>query len=71
MNKAMNPPRTATLTAQLRWHLRHADETPFDVGKATGIHSSSLYRFLGESRGLSEDAMDRLAKYLRLRLIRD
>ncbi len=71
MSKTMNPPKTATLLESLRWHLRHADETPFEVAKATGIHSSSLYRFLGESRGLSDDAMDRLAKYLRLRLIRD
>ncbi len=68
--KAMNPPKTATLLESLRWHLRHADETPFEVAKATGVHSSTLYRFLGEQRGLSDDATDRLAKHLRLRLIR-
>ncbi len=69
--KALNPPKSATLTAQLRWYLRNADETPFEIGKATGIHSSSLYRFLGEQRGLSDDATDRLAKYLKLRLVRE
>ncbi len=68
--KTMNPPRTATLLESLRWHLRHADETPLEVAKATGIHSSTLYRFLGEQRGLSDAATDRLARYLRLRLVR-
>ena len=43
--KTMNPPKAATLTEQLRWYLRHADETPFDIAKVTGIHSSTLYRF--------------------------
>ena len=70
MTKTQNPAKSATLTAQLRWFLRHADETPFEVAQATGIHSSSLYRFLGEQRGLSDDAMDRLARHLRLRLVR-
>ena len=69
--KAMNPPKTATLTAQLRWHLKNCGTTPLDVAKAIGIHSSTLYRFLGEQRGLSDDAMDKLAKYLKLRLIRE
>ena len=71
MSKTKSPPKTATLTEQLRWHLRHADEVPVDIAKAIDIHSSALYRFLGEQRGLSDDAMDRLAKYLRLRLVRE
>ena len=71
MTKTQNPPKTATLTEQLRWHLRHADEVPVDIARAIGIHSSTLYRFLGEQRGLSDDATDRLAKYLKLRLIRE
>ena len=67
----MNPPKNAELTAQLRWYLKNCGTIPVDVARATDIHHSELYRFLGESRGLSDDAMDRLAKYLRLRLIRD
>ena len=67
----MNPPKNAELTAQLRWYLRHADETPFEISRQIGVHSSSLYRFLGESRGLSDDAADRLARHLKLRLIRE
>ncbi len=71
MSKTKNPPKPASLTEQLRWYLRHADETSFDVAKATGIDSSTLYRFLGDTRGLSHDATDRLAKYLKLRLVRE
>ncbi len=71
MSKTKNPPKTATLTEALRWHLRHADETTHSISVQTGIHHSALYRFLGEQRGLSDDATDRLARHLKLRLVRD
>ena len=69
--KAKNPPKAAGLNAQLRWFLRHADEAPVDIARTIGIHSSTLYRFLSAERGLSDDAMDKLARHLRLRLIRE
>ena len=68
--KATNPPASASLTEQLRWHLRNANELPVDIAASIDIHSSTLYRFLGEQRGLSHDTQDRLAKHLKLRLIR-
>ena len=71
MSKTKKPPKTATLTEQLRWYLRHADETTHAISRQTGIHHASLYTFLGETRGLSDDATDRLAKHLKLRLARD
>ncbi len=71
MSKTKNPPKAATLTEQLRWHLCHADQVPVDIARATGIHSSTLYRFLSQERGLSDDALDKLAKHLRLRLVRE
>ncbi len=71
MSKSKNPPRTATLTEQLRWHLKNCGTAPVDVARATNIHHSSLYRFLGATRGLSDDAADRLARHLKLRLVRD
>ena len=71
MSKTKNPPKTATLSEALRWFLRHADETPVEIARQTGIHHSALYRFSGATRGLSDGAMDTLARYLRLRLIRD
>ena len=71
MTKTKNPPRTAALTEQLRWYLKNCGTTTHDVAKAIGVHHSSLYRFLGETRGLSHDALDRLAKHLNLRLVQD
>jgi len=66
-----NPPKTATLTEQLRWHLSHADETTHAISLETGVDHSALYRFLAGTRGLSHSAQDRLAKHLNLRLVRD
>ena len=71
MSKTKNPPKAATLTEQLRWYLRHADATPVEISRQIGIDHGSLYRFLGETRGLSDDTTDRLAKHLKLRLVRD
>ena len=71
MTKSKNPPKMAALTAQLRWYLENCGTTPVEVARQTGIHHSALYRFLNDTRGLSHDATDRLAKYLNLRLVRD
>ncbi len=71
MTKTKNPPKSATLTEQLRWYLRHADESPVEVSRQIGVHHGSLYRFLGETRGLSDDTTDRLAKHLEVRLVRE
>ena len=67
--KTTNPPKTATLTEQLRWYLRHADESPVEISRRIGVHHGSMYRFLNDTRGLSHDVQDRLAKYLKLRLV--
>ena len=71
MSKTKTPPKAATLTEQLRWHLRNCGTIPLDVARATDIHHTTIYRFLNDTRGLSHDAQDRLAKYLKLRLVRD
>ena len=71
MTKATNPPKNADLTAQLRWFLQNAEELPVDIAASIDIHSSTLYRFLGSQRGLSDATMDRLARHLKLRLIRE
>lgn len=69
--KAKNPPKTATLTDQLRWYVRHSEDAPVDVARAAGIHHSTLYRFLDRRRGMSLDSLDALAKALGVRLVRD
>ena len=71
MTKQTRPPKNAELTAQLRWFLHHADQLPVDIAASIGIHSSTLYRFLSKQRGLSDATMDRLARHLELRLIRN
>ncbi len=71
MSKTMNPPRSATLTEQLRWHLKNCEATPHEISRQIGIHHASLYRFLSAKRGLSDSTTDRLAKCLKLRLVRD
>ena len=71
MSKTKNPPKSATLTEALRWYLRNCGTIPLDVARATNIHHSTLSRFLNDTRGLSDDATDRLAKHLKLRLVRE
>ncbi len=72
MSKTMtkNPPKSATLTEALRWHLQHAPQTTHAISLAIGVDHSALYRFLAGTRGLSHDSQDRLAKHLNLRLVR-
>ena len=69
MNK--NPPKSATLTEQLRLYLKNCGTMPVEVARQTGIHHSTIYRFLHGTRKLSFDATDRLAKHLSLRLARN
>ncbi len=71
MSKTKNPPRSATLTQALRWHLKNCGTTPVEVSRQIGIHHASIYRFLSATRGLSDDTTDKLTKYLRLRLVRE
>ena len=71
MSKSKNPPRSATLTEQLRWYLRHADETPVEISRQIGVHHSALYRCACGTRTLSANAADKLARHLKLRLVRD
>ena len=71
MSKAKTPPKNAELTAQLRWYLKNCGTTPAEVARQIGVHHASLYRFQCATRGLSDDATDRLAKHLNLRLVRD
>ncbi len=68
--KAKNPPRSATLTQALRWHLKNCGVSNLQIERETGIHNSVLSRFLREERGMGLDVLDTLAKYLRLRLVR-
>ena len=69
--KAKNPPQNAQLIARLRWYLKNCDMSNLQIEHETGIHNSVLSRFQREERGMSLDALDTLAKYLKLRLVRE
>ena len=71
MSKSKSPPKTATLNEALRWYLKNSETSTHEISRQIGIHHASLYRFLGATRGLSDDTTDRLAKYLKLRLVRE
>ncbi len=72
MSKTNRPPKSAnTMTKQLRWYLKNCATTPTQVSRDIGVHHSVLFRFLSGKRGMSLDALDRLAKHRKLRLVRD
>ena len=71
MSNRKKPPKSATLTGQLRWYLKNCGMSNLQIEHKTGIHNSVLSRFQREERGMSLDALDTLAKHLKLRLVRD
>ncbi len=71
MIKTKNPPKSATLTEQLRWYLKNCGTMPVEVATQTRIHHTTIYPFLHGTRSLIFDATDKLAKHLKLRLVRD
>jgi transcriptional regulator with XRE-family HTH domain len=61
-----NPP----LSDQLRLAIAECGISRYRIAKETGIHESTLSRFCRGQRGLSTAALDTLADFLRLRLVR-
>jgi hypothetical protein len=57
------------LSSQLRAAIRTSGERPAHIAKGTGISPSSLSRFLSGQIALSSDAIDRLTRYLNLRVV--
>ncbi len=69
--KTKNPPKNAELIARLRWYLKNCGMSNLQIEHKTGIHNSVLSRFQREERGMSLDALDKLARHLKLKLVRD
>ena len=69
--KATNPPKTATLNEALRWYLKNSETSTHEISRQINISHASLYKFIAGSHGLLGDTMDRLAKHLKLRLVRE
>lgn len=58
----------ATISETLRAALLDRSESYREIGAATQVDHSQLLRFAKGERGLSIEALDRLAEYLRLEL---
>ena len=60
--------RPKKLSEQIRKLLDECGQTRYRIAQATGIDEGSLAKFYNGHRGLSMDALDRLAVYLGLRV---
>lgn len=60
-----------TLTDQLRDAVRRSEVTRYRLSQELGIDQAALSRFVSGERGLSLEAIDKLAAYLGLRLVSD
>ncbi len=58
-----------TISEQLRWYLKDSGLSLYRLGRETGVDNSVLSRFLRGERGLRIEAVDKLGRYLKLRLV--
>ena len=63
--------RPKKLSDQLRKLLDECGQTRYRIAQATGIDEGSLAKFYNGHRGLSMDALDRLAVYLGIHVTMD
>ena len=70
MSKAKNPPKSATVTETLRWHLRNCGESNLQLERKLRIDNSTFSRFARGERGLGLGAFDVLCRYFKLHLVR-
>jgi plasmid maintenance system antidote protein VapI len=56
------------LTKAIAAAVKASDETPGAIAKGAGVARSQLSRLLSGERGLNTDTIERLAKYLGLRI---
>ncbi len=67
MAKRQKVPRT--ISEQLRRFIKDSGVSLYQLERETGVHNSMLSRFLRDERGLRLEAVDALAKFLKLRLV--
>ena len=56
------------LTKAIAEAVKASDQTPYAIAKGAGVARSQLSRLMSGERGLSTDTIERLAKYLELRI---
>jgi transcriptional regulator with XRE-family HTH domain len=59
-----------TIIDQLRDHVDKSPQSQLAIAKATGIGQPNLNRFMRNERGLSLENVEKLAAYLKLKLVR-
>jgi transcriptional regulator with XRE-family HTH domain len=67
----MRTKRTNKLTDQLRYIVENCGQTRYQICKATRISQPTLARLVSGERFLSPTALDKLGKYLGLRIVAD
>jgi transcriptional regulator with XRE-family HTH domain len=60
--------RKVPLSEQLRRAVKDSGHTRYAIWKATGVSQATLSKFLSGERGLSFEAMDKLAAFLNLEI---
>jgi hypothetical protein len=58
------------LSDQVRQAIEECGETRYAICKATGLDNATLCRFISGERGLSMNALDTVAEYLELDIVR-
>ena len=70
MSKARRPPKSASVSDQLRWYMRADGVSCLQLQRELGVHHTQLIRFLNGQRGLTLNTLDRLCKRFKLRLVK-
>ena len=63
--------RLKSMTDQIRQAIDDSGLTRYRISQETGIDESALAKFYNGHRGLSMDALNRLGKFLGLRIVMD
>ena len=71
MSKPKRPPKTATVSEQLKWYMRASGVSCLQLQHELGVHHTQFTRFLKGERGLKLDTLDMLCKRFKLRLMPD
>lgn len=59
----------AKLLGTIRDAINESDETRYAISNGSGVTQSAVSRLMSGERGLSIDALERLAKYLGLEIV--
>ena len=72
MSKSKRPPKSAdTISKQLRWYLTNSEMLRSHIAREADVDHATVFKFISEQRSMSLDAVDAVAKVLKLRLVRD